>query len=150
VRHPRLQGCIELHVAHTRCARTQTDRLTVSIQTEEHAYVIPFTLTAHYTNSAFNSTNTLVVDSNNTRIIPSSHFNIRPLNQIHCSLFGLTRALAIASQYDLCTIMEDPETFLKQLSSALYNFKLKGSGEVNFHLGCGFERDSDGVLIIII
>jgi hypothetical protein len=26
------------------------------------------------------------------------------------------------------------------------NFKLKGSGEVNFHLGCGFERDSDGVL----
>jgi hypothetical protein len=47
---------------------------------------------------------------------------------------------------DLCIIMEDPETFLKQLSSALYNFKLKGSGEVNFHLGCGFERDSDGVL----
>jgi hypothetical protein len=42
--------------------------------------------------------------------------------------------------------MEDPEAFLKQLSSAPYNFKLKGSGEVNFHLGCGFERDSDGVL----
>jgi hypothetical protein len=32
------------------------------------------------------------------------------------------------------------------LSSALYNFKLKGSGELSFHLGCGFERDSDGVL----
>ena len=47
---------------------------------------------------------------------------------------------------DLCIIMEDPESFLKQLSSAPYNFKLKGSGEVNFHLGCGFERDSDGVL----
>ena len=30
--------------------------------------------------------------------------------------------------------------------SALYNFKLKGSGEVNSHLGCEFERDSDGVL----
>jgi hypothetical protein len=47
---------------------------------------------------------------------------------------------------DLCIIMEDPGTFLAQLSSAPYNFKLKGSGEVNFHLGCGFERDSDGVL----
>jgi hypothetical protein len=47
---------------------------------------------------------------------------------------------------DLCIIMEDPKIFLKQLSSAPYNFKLKGSGEVNFYLGCGFERDSDGVL----
>ena len=47
---------------------------------------------------------------------------------------------------DLCIIMDDPETFLKQLASAPYNFKLKGSGEVNFHLGCGFEEDSDGVL----
>jgi hypothetical protein len=42
--------------------------------------------------------------------------------------------------------MEDAETFLKRLSSAPYNFKLKGSGELNFHLGCAFERDSDGVL----
>jgi hypothetical protein len=47
---------------------------------------------------------------------------------------------------NLCIMMEDPETFLKQLSSAPYNFKLKGSGELNFHLGCGFERDFDGVL----
>jgi hypothetical protein len=47
---------------------------------------------------------------------------------------------------NLCIIMEDPKTFLKQLSLAPYNFKLKGSGEVNFHLGSGFERDSDGVL----
>jgi hypothetical protein len=51
---------------------------------------------------------------------------------------------------NLCIIMEDPETFLnKQLSSAPYNFKLKGSGELNFHLGCGFERDSEGVLVCI-
>ena len=41
------------------------------------------------------NTNTLLVDSNNKRIIPSSHFNVKPLNQIHCSLFGITRALAI-------------------------------------------------------
>jgi hypothetical protein len=47
---------------------------------------------------------------------------------------------------DLCIIMEDPETFLKQLSSAPYNFKLKGSGELSFHLGCVFEWDSEGVL----
>ena len=47
---------------------------------------------------------------------------------------------------DLCIVMENPREFLNQLSSAPYNFKLKGSGEVNFHLGCGFERDSDGVL----
>jgi hypothetical protein len=42
--------------------------------------------------------------------------------------------------------MEDTETFLKQLPSAPYNFKLKGSGELSFHLRCGFERDSDGVI----
>jgi hypothetical protein len=41
---------------------------------------------------------------------------------------------------DLCIIMEAPETFLKQLSSAPYNFKLKGSGELSLHLGCGFEE----------
>jgi hypothetical protein len=35
---------------------------------------------------------------------------------------------------------------VKQLSSAPYNFKLKGSGGLSFHLGCGFERDSDDVL----
>ena len=42
--------------------------------------------------------------------------------------------------------MEDPEKFLEQLLPAPYNFKQKSSGEVNFHLGCGFGRDSDGVL----
>jgi hypothetical protein len=35
---------------------------------------------------------------------------------------------------DLCIITEDPETFLKQLSPAPYNFKLKGSGELSFFL----------------
>jgi hypothetical protein len=35
---------------------------------------------------------------------------------------------------------------VKQLSSAPYNFKMKGLGEVNLHFGFGFERDSDGVL----
>ena len=49
---------------------------------------------------------------------------------------------------DLCIVMENPEEFLEQLSPAPYTFKLKGSGEVNFHLGCGFEGDSDGVLCV--
>ena len=30
-----------------------------------------------------------------------------------------------------------------------YNFDLRGSGPVNFHLGCGFKRESDGTLFII-
>ena len=47
---------------------------------------------------------------------------------------------------DLCIIMEDTEKYLEQLAPAPFNYKLKGSGEVNFHLGCGFEGDSDGVL----
>ena len=37
--------------------------------------------------------------------------------------------------------MKEPEIFLKTLQSAPYNFKLKGSGPVSFHLGCGFERN---------
>ena len=47
---------------------------------------------------------------------------------------------------DLCIVMKDPEAFLKQLTSDPYNFKLKGSGELKFHLGCGFARDPDGTL----
>ena len=47
---------------------------------------------------------------------------------------------------DLCIIIEDTEKFLEQLFPALYNFKRKGSGELTFHLGCGFGKDSDGLL----
>ena len=47
---------------------------------------------------------------------------------------------------DLCIIMEDTEKYLEQLAPAPFNYKLKGSGEVNFHLGCGFGRDYDGLL----
>ena len=34
----------------------------------------------------------------------------------------------------------------RNLESAPYNFKLKGSGPLSFHLGCGFSRDSSGTL----
>ena len=42
--------------------------------------------------------------------------------------------------------MNDPGTFLKQLQSPPFNFKLKGSGELKFHLGCGFHKDEDDFL----
>ena len=43
-------------------------------------------------------------------------------------------------------VMENPQEFLTELESAPYNFKLKGSGPLSFHLGCGFSRDSSGTL----
>ena len=47
---------------------------------------------------------------------------------------------------DLCIVMKDPETFLEQLQSPTFNFKLKGSEKLNFHLGCGFQHDKTGTL----
>ena len=42
--------------------------------------------------------------------------------------------------------MENPQEFLKKLESAPYNYKLKGSGPLTFHLGCGFLRDSTSTI----
>jgi hypothetical protein len=39
---------------------------------------------------------------------------------------------------DLAIGMEEPEAFLKVLKTK-YKFKLKGSGPISFHLGCGFN-----------
>ena len=47
---------------------------------------------------------------------------------------------------DLCLVMRKPEEFLSILQGDPYNFKLKGSGPMSFHLGCGFERDENGTL----
>ena len=47
---------------------------------------------------------------------------------------------------DLCIIMKNPQSLLDQLMAPLYNFKLKGSGELAFHLGCGFKRDNTNTL----
>ena len=47
---------------------------------------------------------------------------------------------------DLAIIMKDPQAFIDQLELTPYNFKLKGSEPLNFHLGCGFNRDSIGTL----
>ena len=41
--------------------------------------------------------------------------------------------------------MEDPQSFIDTLRTKC-NFQLKGSGELNFHLGANFNRDADGTL----
>ena len=40
---------------------------------------------------------------------------------------------------DLSIIMKDPQSLIDQLTAASYYFKLKGSGPLNFHLGCSFS-----------
>ena len=47
---------------------------------------------------------------------------------------------------DICIVMEDPESFLKVLTSEPYSFELKDSGVLPFHLGCGFHCNINGVL----
>ena len=49
---------------------------------------------------------------------------------------------------DLCMIMKDPQSLLDQLMAPLYNFKLKGFGELAFHLGFGFQYNSTSTLCI--
>ena len=50
---------------------------------------------------------------------------------------------------DLAIITKDTQAFLGQLQSAPYNFKLKGSGPLNFYLECEFTRDSTGTLLLL-
>ena len=46
---------------------------------------------------------------------------------------------------DLMFAMDDPAAFEKELVMK-YNFKLKGTGEIEYHIGMDFFRDADGVL----
>jgi hypothetical protein len=46
---------------------------------------------------------------------------------------------------DLVFAMHDPQAFAKRLHD-VHKFKLKGTGEIAFHLGCDFYRDKDGTL----
>ncbi|MEC8171189.1 MAG: reverse transcriptase domain-containing protein, partial [Candidatus Thermoplasmatota archaeon] len=46
---------------------------------------------------------------------------------------------------DLAVAMRDPKTLLNKLVD-VYKFKLKGTGPLEFHLGCDFYRDDEGVL----
>ena len=46
---------------------------------------------------------------------------------------------------DLAIVSKDPAAIIKCLEE-VHNFKLKGSGKLDYHLGCNFFRDDDGVL----
>ena len=48
---------------------------------------------------------------------------------------------------DLAMAMIDPQEFVSILESR-YNFKLKGTGAISFHLGMDLHRDKDGILCI--
>ena len=49
---------------------------------------------------------------------------------------------------DLVFAVKNPEELLKALSNDPFNFKLKGSGLITFHLGMDFTRDENGVLVM--
>ena len=46
---------------------------------------------------------------------------------------------------DLCIVAIDPRAIVDLLVSK-YQYKLKGSGSIEFHLGCDYFRDADGIL----
>ena len=49
---------------------------------------------------------------------------------------------------DLAILIKDSQAFINQLEATPYNFKLKESGFLNFHLGYRFKRDTTGTLCI--
>ena len=46
---------------------------------------------------------------------------------------------------DLAIVSKNPKEITDILSNK-YEFKLKGTGPISYHLGCDFTRDSEGVL----
>jgi hypothetical protein len=48
---------------------------------------------------------------------------------------------------DLAIAMKDPQSFITTLENK-YNFKLKGTGPITYHLGMDFDREKDGTLCI--
>jgi hypothetical protein len=48
---------------------------------------------------------------------------------------------------DLALALTDPKSFVATLENK-YNFKLKGTGPISYHLGMDFYRDEDGTLCI--
>ena len=49
---------------------------------------------------------------------------------------------------DLLIASRNPQAIIDQLQSKPHSFKLKGTGPVNFHLGCDYYRDEDGTLCV--
>jgi len=54
----------------------------------------------------------------------------------------------ICSLIDIATAASDPKTITDLLESK-YQFKLKATGPVGFHLGCDFTQDDDGTMCMI-
>jgi hypothetical protein len=48
---------------------------------------------------------------------------------------------------DLCIVSKDAKAITDHLTQHC-KFKLKGTGPISFHLGCNFERDENGVLLM--
>jgi hypothetical protein len=46
---------------------------------------------------------------------------------------------------DLAIASKEPASIIKKLTED-YKFKLKGTGPIEYHLGCDFFRDEEGVL----
>ena len=47
--------------------------------------------------------------------------------------------------HDLLVASKNPKAIIDILKD-VYNFKIKGDGPINYHLGCNFGRDKDGTL----
>ena len=47
---------------------------------------------------------------------------------------------------DLAICMKDPKSFCDTLKEK-FKLKLKGIGPINYHLGCGYTKDEDGILV---
>jgi hypothetical protein len=50
---------------------------------------------------------------------------------------------------DLAFTMKDPQTFVDELQMT-HKFKLKGTGDIAYHLGCDFFREDDGTLCMAL
>jgi len=46
---------------------------------------------------------------------------------------------------DLAIVSQNPQEIIDKFKNP-YNFKLKGTGRIAYHLGANFERDQDGIL----
>ena len=49
---------------------------------------------------------------------------------------------------DLIIASKNPQRIIDELESKPHSFKLKGTGEVDFHLGCDYFREEDGTLCV--
>ena len=47
--------------------------------------------------------------------------------------------------HDIAAAAKDPKAITDLLQDK-YQFKLKGTGPISFHLGCDFTRDEDGTM----